>query len=342
MTTNEMLQSRSISHAHYLERYKTQVVKRILEILKPSERNIVERLQTVDPDTFTEARLRRLLEDVRTINAEAVAELNIGLTDELKEFGAYESDWQSRQIQAAVPIEVNITQPSPDQIFAAVESRPFAGMLLADQVAQYGDSRVRQIEQAVRQGWIEGETIQSISRRVRGSRASNYTDGIISTTRKHAESLVRTAVNHTHTVARQSLYDNNRDLVKGVQYVATLDNRTTMICASLDGSIHPIDSGPRPPQHFGCRSTTVPVVKSWREMGIDLDEAPEGTRASMNGQVPAKTTYSDWLKKQPAAVQREVLGESRYKMFRDGTPIDKFVADGRVLTLDQLKAKDAA
>jgi hypothetical protein len=29
-------------------------------------------------------------------------------------------------------------------------------------------------------------------------------------------------------------------------------------------------------------------------------------------------------------------------MFRDGTPIDKFVADGRVLTLDQLKAKEAA
>jgi SPP1 gp7 family putative phage head morphogenesis protein len=257
-----MLQSRSISHAHYLERYKTQVVKRILEILKPSERNIVERLQTVDPDTFTEARLRRLLEDVRTISAEAVAELNIGLSDELKEFGAYESEWQAQQIQTAVPIEINITQPSPDQIFAAIQSRPFAGMLLADQVTQYGERRVALIEQAVRQGWIEGETIQSIARRVRGSRASNYTDGIISTTRKHAESLVRTAVNHTHTVARQSLYDNNRDLVKGVQYVATLDNRTTMICASLDGSIHPIDSGPRPPQHFGCRSTTVPVVKS--------------------------------------------------------------------------------
>jgi SPP1 gp7 family putative phage head morphogenesis protein len=296
----------------------------------------------MDPDSFSRQRLERLLDEIRGINAEAVAEIEIGLDDELREFGSYESEWQAREIQSAVPIEINITQPSPDQVYAAVQSRPFDGMILGDQVRQYGNARVQQIERAVRQGWIEGETIQRIARRVRGTRAANYTDGAIATSRRQAESLVRTAVNHTHTVARQSLYDSNRDLIKGIQYVATLDNRTTMICASLDGQVFPIDEGPRPPQHMGCRSTSVPIVKSWRELGIDLDDAPEGTRASMNGQVPAKETYSSWLKKQPAATQREVLGESRYKMFRDGTPIDRFVADGRVLTLEQLKARDAA
>jgi hypothetical protein len=33
------------------------------------------------------------------------------------------------------------------------------------------------------------------------------------------------------------------------------------------------------------------VLKTWRELGIDADEVPQTTRASMDGQVPAKQTF---------------------------------------------------
>ena len=145
-------------------------------------------------------------------------------------------------------------------------------------------------------------------------------------------------MNHVSSQSREAVYSENESLVKGVQYVATLDTRTTDICADLDGQIFKVDEGPRPPQHINCRSTTVPVLRSWKELGIDLKEAPPGTRASMNGQVAEGTTYGQWLKSQSTSTQNEALGPGRAKLFRSGAvSIHQFVdSTGRTLTLDEL------
>lgn len=64
----------------------------------------------------------------------------------------------------------------------------------------------------------------------------------------------------------------------------------------------------------------------------------------MDGQVPAETTYLEWLGKQPAGVQDEVLGPTRAKLYRDGKlPMDRMYGDkGQWLSIDQLRARDAA
>jgi hypothetical protein len=86
-----------------------------------------------------------------------------------------------------------------------------------------------------------------------------------------------------------------------------------------------------------------PVIKSWRELGFDMDETPASTRASMNGQVPADMTYQQWLRKQSAARQNEVLGIKKAKLFREGLDLDRFVnLNGKEFTLDQMRQRDAA
>ncbi|MFP4212140.1 MAG: minor capsid protein [Alkalispirochaeta sp.] len=340
MTANELLQQAGISHAVYLERLKTSEVNRIISLLNAIDRDLVTRIATKAGDTFTKARLEALLRDIRVINAEAVAELNIGLRDGMKQLAVYESDFQARKVQESIPIQWNITQPSPSLLHAVVFDRPFANALFAQHIKNIEGRRLSLIEGAIRMGVAEGESIAQIVRRIRGTRAAGYADGILEQSRREIASLVRTAVNHTVTTAREEMYDQNSDLIKGVQYVATLDSRTTLTCASLDGKVFPMHEGPRPPQHWGCRSTTIPVTKSWRELGISLREAPDGTRASMNGQVAASTTFRTWLRKQPASVQRDVLGAKRYDLYREGMEIDRFVRDGRVLTLKELERRE--
>jgi len=62
----------------------------------------------------------------------------------------------------------------------------------------------------------------------------------------------------------------------------------------------------------------------------------------MDGQVPAKMTYNEWLKTKPAEFQNEVLGPNRAKLFRAGMPVDRFVnRAGDKLTLDDLRKRDA-
>ena len=66
-----------------------------------------------------------------------------------------------------------------------------------------------------------------------------------------------------------------------------------------------------------------------------------GTRASMNGQVPADQTYDGFLRKQPKAFQDEVLGKTKADLFRSGVKVDRFTdASGVEYTLDQLKRRE--
>lgn len=338
MSANEELQDSAISHAVFMERYKTQVVNDIISALEESESRLINRIRDrLDDESFTRKRLERLLGDVTDITGEANKVLRERLREQIREFGGREADWTARTINETIPIDWSITQPSPRQIYAAVIDKPLADRMLDSAMRGISERQQERIEAALRQGFIEGRTAQQMVREIRGTRANRYTDGIIGRSRRETTALVRTAINHTHSIARSELAKENSDLIKGEQFVATLDSRTTLICASHDGEIYPVGEGPTPPLHFNCRSTRAPVLRSWRELGIDINEAPPGTRASMNGQVPSKQTYSEWLSKQDKSTQIEVLGRARYEKWQEGESLDRFVVDDRVMTLDELE-----
>lgn len=129
--------------------------------------------------------------------------------------------------------------------------------------------------------------------------------------------------------------------MKGWQFLATLDTRTTITFASLSGQMFPIGEGPIPPRHIGCRSITVAVTRSFRELGVDRDELPVTKRASMDGRVAGDTKFAEWLNDKGPATQDAMLGPTRAKLFREGklNLADFIKADGTVLTLEQLRAR---
>ena len=76
-----------------------------------------------------------------------------------------------------------------------------------------------------------------------------------------------------------------------MQWVSTLDARTTEICRIRDGLKYAVGThkpighlvpwlGGPGRAHWQCRSASVPVLKSWREMGVDMGEMDAGTRAT--------------------------------------------------------------
>jgi hypothetical protein len=62
----------------------------------------------------------------------------------------------------------------------------------------------------------------------------------------------------------------------------------------------------------------------------------------MDGQVPAETTYEDWLRTKPAAFQDEILGSEKGRLFRaGGLKLDAFVdRKGREYSLDELRRRE--
>tara|TARA_A100001391_G_scaffold199755_1_gene183291 strand:+ start:491 stop:1666 length:1176 start_codon:yes stop_codon:yes gene_type:complete len=173
------------------------------------------------------------------------------------------------------------------------------------------------ISKEIRVGVTEGESIAKIAKRLRGrlqfganqemtARAQALAGGTgMKLANNQVRTIVRTSVNQVQTMANQAVYSANQDITKKYEYVATLDARTSAICGSLDGKTFKYGEGPMPPQHFNCRSTTVPIIDD-----EDLRKRFPDTRPSSVGRVSQNESYPDWLKKNPN-MQTEALGNKK-------------------------------
>lgn len=344
-TTNEEALDASVRHQIGLLRYSSSVVRKVVGLLNRVDDRLVNELMKrgIGDQSFTQRRLELLLDSVRAIIAEAYGRSTTALNDELKGLAPYERDYQLDMLRQVMPVRWDFIKPTSQQLFAAVTARPFEGRLLKDWYTDLEAGAYKRLRDTIRMGYVEGRTTDQIVRDIRGTRAQQYRDGVLEVSRRAAEATVRTAINHTATIARNETYKENTSVIKGVRWVSTLDARTSAVCRGRDGKVYPLDSGPRPPAHINCRSSTAPVLKSWKEMGINLKEAPEGTRASMDGQVAASVTYSEWLKRQPKEVQDDILGVSKAQLFRKGgLDLDRFVdAKGQEYTLDELRRRES-
>jgi hypothetical protein len=252
-----------------------------------------------------------------------------------------------------VQIRFPVAGISWEQVYAAALSRPFQGRLLKDWAANLEQSRLALIRNTVRTGFVEGQTTSEIIQRLRGTKALKYADGLFARPRHELAAVVQTALSHTSQTARQAMVDGNGDLVKALRWISTLDSRTSPMCRIRDGLQYTPDKEHKPighhvpwgggpgRLHFNCRSVSVPVLKSWRELGINVDEMPAGTRASMDGQVPADLAYKEWFGKQDASRQEDILGPARYRLWQAGKlSLDAFYTDkGRWLTLAELERR---
>lgn len=211
---------------------------------------------------------------------------------------------------------------------------------------QGGDTRFR-FANAVRQGLIAGETNEDIVRRVSGSATS---PGVLKTSKNNARTLVHASVQTVAAEARRETIMTNPDVVKGIEQVSTLDSHTTDICIAYSGKRWDLDHKPLGhnlpynggvPRHWNCRSVEIPVVKTFRELGIDMDEVPPPIRASTGGPVRGTMTMHQWLKSRTREQLDEQLGKGRAELFRSGKITLSQLLDlrGNPLTLAQLQRR---
>lgn len=267
------------------------------------------------------------------------------------------------------PTQVNAVVLS-DDLLAAVQGAPQTFSLTAAQGATItmpngkvvekafrglAESQAERFGQIVRQGLLTGEPTPEIARRLKGRlefgqpaqsvKQLQLAGGELTKMANHqVMTIVRTSVNQVSNAASQQVYEANQDVTQKYRYVATLDTRTSAICRALDGREFEYGKGPKPPQHFNCRSTTVPVVDY---KGLGFDPPPEGERAAAGGMVPTNQSYGQWLSKQSKATQAEVLGTEKVAYFTrlsnkygPKDAIAKMVRDdGSELTLEQLRRR---
>ncbi len=370
-------------HATGLEGYETFLVAELISILNSTETDLVTqinegllRLESQPGSRVTKkklASLNAMLQRIRKLRTGTWADLNAELRSELRALTGVEVDFTQEAFQQAVQIEsAGLAAPSSAALRAATFNSPFhmnanASRPLAGWMASLREADRKRIEEAIRTGWLEGESIDSIVRRIRGTRQLNFKDGLLQITRRQTEAVVRTAVNHFSNAARDEVWANNADIILGLRWTSVLDGRTTPICQSRDGEVAPVGDntvppglprlnppGARPPAHAQCRSVMVAIISpegvvgtrpfvvdtrpakkrkvDFRKMSKDQGRSVNAVRTDWAvqrvGRLPAETTYEQFLKRQSVEFQNQVLGPARGRLFRKGElGLDDFVTN---------------
>lgn len=338
-SVNEDILDAAIQHQIEVQQMIASTVTELQGILDDGNQQILEELLDQDAQ-INEARdtkqwallLAGLLAAVQVANGDANAAMNVDFRSYLSDYINYEADWQVSMLADIVPADVPVYSPTADELDAYLYDTPILGRYTDDWFNDYESATYDRVEAEINMGAVGGSDADMIS--------GALSDGAFLIGARQLNNMGRTLFNSAGNSARQAVADANPDLVGAVQWHATLDESTCETCADLDGEVFDSedDADEEMPAHPSCRCFFIPVTRSAMKMGLSV--SPE-LRKKMNGQPASKTRYSDWLKRQSAAVQDNALGPSKGKLFRIGKlPIRKFTdSRHRILTLAELKRR---
>lgn len=357
LSTNEALIDLYMERAVDLLRVESGTRDKIAVLLNDLERELVKQIADIDPTgtarlAYQKARMAKLLDAVRATIKATYRTADLKLSSEVRELIDIEATWTGNAINAAMHLEFVDAGLSRKQLETLTSDVLIDGAPTAEWWGRQSDYVTTRFADEMRKGVALGETNADLIARIRGTSAQR---GLMDISRASAERLVRSSVQTAANTAREAVYADNSDLIASLMWHATLDTRTSIWCITRDGHHYandddhkPKDGGPPWLQgpgklHWGCRSTSVPILKSWRDLGIDEDEVPDTTRVSMDGQVAADTSFESWLKKQSQTRQDTVLGAGKADLWRNGkiTFRDLLDQNGRPLTTEDLRAKAA-
>ncbi len=323
-------------HQIFVQRYAAGREREAAAVIEKLINTVNSRLAS-DITDFSRGRLEAILFDLEQYAKATLAGYTATTVEEALKFAQYEIEFNERLL--GQNISASLTVPAPNQVSAAMFSsvmqvEPKRGYTIEQALRMFEGKKSAQIVDTIRSGVILGDTREQISTSLMRLKDLE---------KQQAATLTRTITNHVSNETRQIFMQENEDVLEGYEWVSTLDSRTSLVCASRDGTVYPFTNdpvrSPKPPAHFSCRSTIVPKVKD----EFDLTGGRVGVRPAIGADgvenVRGSTDYQSWLGRQPKAFQVEVLGKERAELFRKGDlKLTNFVdSAGETITLERLR-----
>lgn len=237
-----------ISHQVLLQRNASHEVNELAPFIQQMRDEVRKKVLQFGDDNRTRQNLEKLLRDLEDILDGITTDWQDKLTDDLRALAGYEANWTTKTLNANVDAE--FVTPSLEQVWSAAKWNPLAlndkPSDLFGMMAGWGDTEINRLVTGVKMGFVQGKTTRQIVKEVVG------TGGLVDISQRNAATVVRTALNHVSTQAREATYKKNSDIVEKYEWVSTLDSRTSTICRSRDGQKYEIGKGPLPPAHPNC------------------------------------------------------------------------------------------
>lgn len=354
------LLARNVVWRYRLDQYEDEAIAGTLAALRQGRDEVLESLDSWFASQFQDERNQALLDEFDRMT-EA---MRIVMTEDISDISALAgvnalAEHEDILTYGGMLATFNNISLAPEQFRQIMSETPFGGKLLSEWVESAFDVTVREaMQQELRTGALKGEGYRQMVRRLMRGEAWDLLE-------HEAISLSRTYVQSANVAAQQAVYKANDDIVKGWKWCATLEpgykstgRGTCLRCAALDGQEFELDKGPPIPLHVRCRCVSLPVTKTWRELGLDIDEMedvarPYTQRGNVNIDAGGRRTieevgfhngdYGTWFADQDRAWRVKAAGPGRVELLDSGDIEFHDLVDrgtGRLRTLKELRGGD--
>ena len=333
------------NHAIQINRFEEGVKRRALGFLKEMSDDI-NQLLTDSPTQMQAVRLNALLSQVDNLIADAHNEAKVDMREQLLDFAGIEEEATTKIMNEAIETDVFSPKMTERQLRAVVDDELVRGALSSDWWDRLSDNTKNKVTKGIQLGIAEGESMSQIKTRLLGKTTGEFetyevggktkrrmkrVGGWLQLSNREAEAVIRTSVHGVASSVRDQTYLANLDVIDAVESVATLDGRTTPLCASYDGlrwkaeNHEPIGGHGKvyrsTPRHWNCRSTHVPVISKLEELEKRAltkgKKIPPAVRASVGGPQRPTVSMDKWLRKQGKEMQNKIVGsKAKGNLFR--------------------------
>lgn len=257
------------------------------------EADIVRRKEVYGTAVFDEeaARMLDVEQEMAKLSPRVAEIIHQGMDEQVRlAVEAAESQIEAQRDEAGVGVAFGrLNKPAVDQLATRVTERRNISSLL--------DGHVQEYKQKVSKTLVS-ELIQGKNPKEAARVLVKQTGGVSGGTLSRWLTVARTEMMDANREGLGHVYQQNSDILRGKERMATLDERTCMACVFLDGTVYPLDA----PEdgHQNCRCTWLPVLKSRKDFG------PKDKRL----------IGSKWFKKQPDAVQQKMMGMQKWTYWK--------------------------
>jgi hypothetical protein len=328
-----ILQARSVEYAYNLSVWADEPLKILLTSLRQAQNEILTYLDSVGAGLteWSEARSLALLDNFQDLTLGVRSALGQSITEIVSLVGANALLMHADILSFGNRVELfNNVSMTAAQLKSFIIDTKLGGKVMQEWVdSVYSFNIQEQIRQELFTGALKGESYPELVDRIRQG---------FGIAEKDAINLARTYVQSANNNARDVVYEENKDIIEGVKWVATLETSfkksgrgTCIRCASLDYQTWKMDEEHPPcPLHPNCRCILVAITIPWRKLGIDIDEIssayrPYTIRPEINIGTGRKGkildhgfhqgSYETFLATQSDRFQKNVLGPRRFELY---------------------------
>ena len=222
------------------------------------------------------------------------------------------ADNENEYLKNFVGNTLGITLAIPLKILSMLMLVPMASAGTPQNFGKYNSEKLSRIYKSIiSRGYTFGDNFNNLLPEYK-SQFNTFDNGLAS----DSETMGYSLSNEYDRI----VYTKNDKKISGYIWNAMLDGNTCIECAALSGTKYEkIEDVPYFPRHNRDRCWITPYSEDTE------DVIPE--------------SYEEWFEKQDKSAKRKILGKTRFQLYEQGMKIKKFVNNGEITPVKELKEK---